>query len=482
MSTDTVAYLPDMSQSKHKHAARAARGVTGSTRTPAPPAVGAQSLRVRADAVGASAPALRLATYALPDSPNILAAAPLLRAGWKFTPSAGSSEMVVSILGTTRAFQLHRDALGRVIVTFVGTPRGLLLRDDSVAHRGLIAHEFILDPAAEVCIVGLRSNFLLTNTSVVALPLEGVDRTRRLLVFSGSLVIEPPHGGDATPEYDSLCAPGLDTGPEDDDWPATEAWSKATDFTATGERTEADERPTTDATSSHDLYAARDPMGLVALAQAVNFVQDTVLDPLWGLGSFLPAWAEALGAEALGEEIDVPAAAVYHALLTNLLRDKDAAGATSVYATIAGVTMNWTAFANQASSEWRATGGAYTMRKLTMFVRTLRAFEPALPPPSGRALAGTVELTLSPPSVGPAGLHGPLRGAHAAPAALAHNPIPGARGLVLHTSTNTQFKFFTNTQFKYLVPSNPNTQPWPEPRERKYFFEERSKMLLPTPC
>ena len=302
-----------MSQSKQT--TTAARGATGSTRTPAPPAVGAKSLRVRADAVGASAPALRLAAYAMPDSPSILAAAPLLRAGWKFTPPAGSREMAISIPGTTRAFQLRRDASGRVLVTFVGTPRGLVLRDDSVAHRGFIAHDFILDPAAEVCIAGLRSNALLRNTSAVALPLEGVDRTSRLLVLSGFLVIEPPHGGNATPDYDPLCAPALVTAPEDDDWPATVAWSKAADFT------EADERPTTDVTSSHDLYAARDPMGLVALAQAVNFAQDAVLDPLWGLGSFLPAWGKALGAEALGEEIDIPAAAVYHALLTNLLRD-----------------------------------------------------------------------------------------------------------------------------------------------------------------
>ena len=119
--------------------------------------------------------------------------------------------------------------------------------------------------------------------------------------------------------------------------------------------------------------------GLVALAQAVHFVQGAVLDPFMGLATFLPAWGK-----ALGDEVDVPVASVYHALLTNLLRDKDAVGAAYVYTTIEGVAVNWTAFANQTSAAWRAAGGVRTLPALIEFVRMLRAFEPALPPPSSR--------------------------------------------------------------------------------------------------
>ena len=122
---------------------------------------------------------------------------------------------------------------------------------------------------------------------------------------------------------------------------------------------EADAWPEAGVICSHNFYAACDPTGLVALAQAVHFVQGAVLDPFMGLATFLPAWGK-----ALGDEVDVPVASVYHALLTNLLRDKDAVGAAYVYTTIEGVAVNWTAFANQTSSAWRAAGGDPTLPAL----------------------------------------------------------------------------------------------------------------------
>ena len=98
----------------------------------------------------------------------------------------------------------------------------------------------------------------------------------------------------------------------------------------------------------HYALVEADSTALVKLAQAVRFVKDKVLDPLAGLSEFLQAWGA-----ALGEEDDLPPSDVYHALLTNLLRDKEAVGAASVYVTVEGVSMNWTAFANQRGAEWR---------------------------------------------------------------------------------------------------------------------------------
>jgi len=72
-------------------------------------------------------------------------------------------------------------------------------------------------------------------------------------------------------------------------------------------------------------YVESDSTALVTLAQGVSFVKDRVLDPHAGLATFMPAWGV-----ALGEEDAIPATDVYFALLSALLRDKDAVGASSV--------------------------------------------------------------------------------------------------------------------------------------------------------
>jgi hypothetical protein len=133
----------------------------------------------------------------------------------------------------------------------------------------------------------------------------------------------------------------------------------------------------------------------------VSFVKDRVLDPHAGLATFLPAWGV-----ALGEEDAIPATDVYFALLSALLRDKDAFGASSVYVTIDGVSLNWTAFANQSGSAWRMAGGARrcTRLQLIKFVRTLRAYGSArvvgladpLPPPSREGSARAFVATIAP--------------------------------------------------------------------------------------
>jgi hypothetical protein len=95
---------------------------------------------------------------------------------------------------------------------------------------------------------------------------------------------------------------------------------------------------------SHYAHVEADSTALVKLAQAVSFVKDKVLDPDAGLESFLPAWGA-----ALGEEEEIPTTDVYFALLQALMRDKDVVGATSVYFTVEGVSLNWTAFASRLS-------------------------------------------------------------------------------------------------------------------------------------
>jgi len=79
----------------------------------------------------------------------------------------------------------------------------------------------------------------------------------------------------------------------------------------------------------HYVHVEADSTALLTLAQGVHFTKSGVLDPLAGLNTFLPAWGT-----ALGEEDDIPSTEVYHALLSNLLRDKDAVGASSVYVTV----------------------------------------------------------------------------------------------------------------------------------------------------
>ena len=174
-------------------------------------------------------PPLRLETYVLPNSPSILAASPLLRAGWKITLAEGAKGSKISVPGVPRAFPLTRDKHGGVIVSFVETPRGLLLRNDSTAHRCLISHDFILDTGAEVCIVGAGAISLLGDMGTVpAIPITGVGGARTVPLDSGFLVIEPPHGARVHPSevrkpspadhgpdgpmlhYASLCAPTLE--------------------------------------------------------------------------------------------------------------------------------------------------------------------------------------------------------------------------------------------------------------------------------
>ena len=156
----------------------------------------------------------------------------------------------------------------------------------------------------------------------------------------------------------------------------------------------------------HYTYVESDSTALVSLAQGVSFVKDRVLDPHAGLATFLPAWGV-----ALGEEDAIPATDVYFALLSALLRDKDAVGASSVYVTIDGVSLNWTAFANQSGSAWRSAGGARrcTRLQLIKFVRILQAFGEArldglgdpLPPPSregsARAFVAATASATAPP-------------------------------------------------------------------------------------
>ena len=136
----------------------------------------------------------------LPSSPNLLPATPLLRAGWKITLAEGPKGSQITIPGAPRAFPLSRDEYGSVIVTFVETPRGLLLRDDSIAHRCLIAHDFILDTGAEVCLIGAESISLLSGLgSIAPLTITGVGGVRTMPVDSGFIVIEPPRGATAQP-------------------------------------------------------------------------------------------------------------------------------------------------------------------------------------------------------------------------------------------------------------------------------------------
>jgi hypothetical protein len=159
-------------------------------------------------------PALRLETYVLPDSPNLLASTPLLRAGWKITLAEGIRGSQIKVPGITRPFPLTRDVHGSVIVTFVETPRGLLLRDDSVAHRCLAAHEFILDTGAEVCLIGPGSIALLSSMgSVPPMTVTGVGGMRTFPMDSGLLVVEPPHGARVPPP-DGSAPPHSDHGPD----------------------------------------------------------------------------------------------------------------------------------------------------------------------------------------------------------------------------------------------------------------------------
>ena len=139
---------------------------------------------------------------------------------------------------------------------------------------------------------------------------------------------------------------------------------------------------------------------LEKLAQGVSFVRDKVLDPHAGLSEFLPAWGI-----ALGEAAEFSATGVYYALLVNLHRDRDAIGASTVHVTVAGVSLNWTAYSNKLTAEWRANGSRSraTRAQLTSFVRVLRQFGDgrlgmlgdALPAPSGTGSASAFVATVA---------------------------------------------------------------------------------------
>ena len=193
----------------------------------------------------------------------------------------------------------------------------------------------------------------------------------------------------------------------------------------------------------HYTYVESDSTALVTLAQGVSFVKDRVLDPHAGLATFLPAWGV-----ALGEEDAIPATDVYFALLSALLRDKDAVGASSVYVIIDGVSLNWTAFAHQSGSAWRSAGGARrcTRLQLIKFVRILQAFGEArldglgdpLPPPSregsARAFVATTASVIAPPAPPiPARRTGAPPTGSPAPPTGAATPVASAPALRLET-------------------------------------------------
>ena len=146
------------------------------------------------------APALCLHTIVLPGSPNLLAATPLLAAGWTINLFEGAHGPSITVPGVSRAFPLHRDRGGSVIVTFVASPRGLLLRNDSLAHRCMVAHEFILDTAAEVCLVGAESLDLLCELfSLGPQAFSGVGGPRTQTLDAGLLIIQPAKGAVLLP-------------------------------------------------------------------------------------------------------------------------------------------------------------------------------------------------------------------------------------------------------------------------------------------
>ena len=111
---------------------------------------------------------------------------------------------------------------------------------------------------------------------------------------------------------------------------------------------------------------------LLDLARTVSFASGGRLDPTVGLASFMPVWAQTLGAE-----LDIPHADVHSHLLRALGRDALLPGGGHITITLRGTPITWTAFAFDQAMAWeaaRTTRHVHTIDELETFVDHLRMF------------------------------------------------------------------------------------------------------------